>query len=174
MGDILFTALILACLLSMLAMGAVAWVSTRFRRGRGSRAATGRPAITEGAGLASGSGCVAADFENGSSARCPGSDGHRQIGASIGAANVSLLPRHGCRSVTGSDRAPADARCSSKTGALDVAAHPPAHLRNAGVAWSLFDAPSPGFPNGQALRDSPEGAASTTTTSVPERRPWFG
>ena len=48
MRDILFTALILACPLSMLAMGALAWVSTRLRRGRRSRAATGRPATTEG------------------------------------------------------------------------------------------------------------------------------
>jgi hypothetical protein len=65
--------------------------------------------------LASGSGCVAG-FEKGSSARCPGSDGHRPIGASIGAVNVSLLPCHGCRSATGSDRAPADARSSSAAG----------------------------------------------------------
>jgi hypothetical protein len=50
MRDALFTALILACPLSMLAMGTAAWVSTRLRRGRGSRAATGEPATTEGAG----------------------------------------------------------------------------------------------------------------------------
>lgn len=50
MRDILFTALILACPLSMLAMGAVARVSTRLRRGRRSPAATGKPAPTEAAG----------------------------------------------------------------------------------------------------------------------------
>jgi hypothetical protein len=43
MKDILFTALLLACPLSMVAMGAFAWVATKIRRARGGETSTGAP-----------------------------------------------------------------------------------------------------------------------------------